>query len=216
MGGWPRPHRASPVDFRREGLADTAEAVKWYSRPFSANGRSAVKVPRPCPPTPAWAIGHEYTQAPTSRYGTRPPAPGCNVMNDRPDRLEKSRSSRERYRGFVQDYRQRRLDDAADAAKGEGQRDGAAKPDEDAPAPKPQRPGRGKRREYLREYLRWLRPHRYAVGTVFVLALLVAGLQMIEPLFMRFIIDRVLLDTALDTASRLARLHLAGAVFLGA
>ncbi len=137
-------------------------------------------------------------------------------MNDRPDRLEKSRSSRERYRGFVQDYRQRRLDDAADAAKGEGQRDGAAKPDEDAPAPKPQRPGRGKRREYLREYLRWLRPHRYAVGTVFVLALLVAGLQMIEPLFMRFIIDRVLLDTALDTASRLARLHLAGAVFLGA
>ena len=49
--------------------------------------------------------------------------------------------------------------------------------------------------QYLREYLRWLRPHRYAVAVVFVLALMVAGLQMIEPLFMRFIIDRVLLNT---------------------
>ncbi len=137
-------------------------------------------------------------------------------MNDRPDRLEKSRSSRRRYRGFVQDYKRRRLDDPADTAKDESQRDGAAKADEDTPALKPQRQGRGKRREYLREYLRWLRPHRYAVGAVFVLALLVAGLQMIEPLFMRFIIDRVLLNTALDPASRLARLHLAGAVFLGA
>ncbi len=37
---------------------------------------------------------------------------------------------------------------------------------------------------------------------------------MIEPLFMRFIIDRVLLSTTLDTAARLSRLHTAGAVFL--
>ncbi len=137
-------------------------------------------------------------------------------MNDRPDRLQKPRSSRQRYHGFVQDYKQRRLDDPADAAKDESRRDGAAKADEDTPVLKPQRQGRGKRREYLREYLRWLRPHRYAVGAVFVLALLVAGLQMIEPLFMRFIIDRVLLNPALDPASRMARLHLAGAVFLGA
>ncbi|MDQ3949364.1 MAG: ABC transporter ATP-binding protein/permease, partial [Gemmatimonadota bacterium] len=68
---------------------------------------------------------------------------------------------------------------------------------------------------YLREYLRWLSPHRFAVGAVFLLALTVAGLQMIEPLFMRFIVDRVLLNTALDTASRLARLQMAGALFLG-
>src|SRR5207245_4168080 len=37
---------------------------------------------------------------------------------------------------------------------------------------------------------------------------------MIEPLFMRFIIDRVLLKAGLDTASRLARLQLAGAAFV--
>lgn len=49
---------------------------------------------------------------------------------------------------------------------------------------------------------------------LFVLALAAAGLQMAEPLFMRFIVDRVLLAVGLDAASRLARLHAAGALFL--
>ncbi len=71
------------------------------------------------------------------------------------------------------------------------------------------------RRAYLREYLKWLWPHRLSVGVVFLLALLAAGLSMIEPLFMRFIIDGVLLNTTLDTASRFSRLHAAGALFLG-
>ena len=74
---------------------------------------------------------------------------------------------------------------------------------------------RGKRREYLREYLRWLRPHRYAVGALLVIALIGAGLEMVEPLFMRFMVDGVLLNTKLDSASRLGRLHLTGVVFLG-
>src|SRR3989442_15664249 len=82
------------------------------------------------------------------------------------------------------------------------------------PADSPRKP-RGKRREYLREYLRWLRPHRYAVGALLVIALLGAGLQMVEPLFMRFMIDGVLLNTKLEPAWRLGRLHLTGAVFLG-
>ena len=49
---------------------------------------------------------------------------------------------------------------------------------------------------------------------MFVLALIAAGLQMIEPLFMRYIIDRVLLNQALDTAARLTRLNVAGGLFL--
>src|SRR5215831_10036453 len=99
------------------------------------------------------------------------------------------RSSRQRYREFVRDYKQRRLDAATEPSNGE-QRPGDAASGEDAAKPAP----RGKRREYLREYLRWLWPHRYAVGALFFLAVLVAGLEMIEPLFMRFIIDRVLLN----------------------
>jgi ATP-binding cassette subfamily B protein/subfamily B ATP-binding cassette protein MsbA len=115
--------------------------------------------------------------------------------------LKGPRSSRQRYRDFRQDYRQRRLNDFDEGAG-------------NAPAPESLHARRGRRREYLREYLRWLWPHRYAVGTVFVLALLAADLRMIEPLFIRFIIDRVLLNTALDTASRLTRLNGAGAVYL--
>jgi ATP-binding cassette subfamily B protein/subfamily B ATP-binding cassette protein MsbA len=136
-------------------------------------------------------------------------------MNDRLESLEQPRSSRQRYLSFVQDYKLRRLDDPADADKDPNPHDGSAETGEDASAPEPRPQGRSTRREYLREYLRWLRPHRFAVGALFLLAVMVAGLEMIEPLFMRFIIDRVLLNTQLDTASRLLRLNLAGAVFLG-
>jgi ATP-binding cassette, subfamily B, bacterial len=110
------------------------------------------------------------------------------------------RSSHRSYRDFVQKYKLRQLDDSADEPK-------------DSPSAL-QGLRSGKRREYLRDYMRWLWPHRYQVAGVFLLALLVAGLEMIEPLFMRFIIDRVLLNTSLDSATRLSTLHLGGAVFV--
>src|SRR3954469_24782737 len=99
--------------------------------------------------------------------------------------MNRPRSSKLRYRSFVKDYKERRLDDSGGT---EPAKSGSAKPT-------------GKRREYLREYLRWLWPHRYAAGALFLLALVGAGLQMVEPLFMRYIIDRVLLNTGLDTAA---------------
>src|SRR5438270_12569259 len=43
--------------------------------------------------------------------------PVGNVMGDPTDRLEPPRSSRQRYRAFVQDYKHRRLDDLTDADK---------------------------------------------------------------------------------------------------
>jgi ATP-binding cassette, subfamily B, bacterial len=75
-------------------------------------------------------------------------------------------------------------------------------------------PAKERRREYLREYFHWLRPHRRQLVVVFGLALLVAGLQLVEPLFMRFIVDRVLMNPSLDTLTRLSTLHLAGGVFV--
>jgi ATP-binding cassette, subfamily B, bacterial len=115
--------------------------------------------------------------------------------------MKRPRSSRQRYRSFVEDYRLRRLDE-----RGRGQKPEAAV----GPAE-----GRRKRRQYLREYLRWLWPQRYTLGALFVLALIGAGLQMIEPLFMRFIVDRVLLNPHLDHASRLRFLNTSGALFIG-
>ena len=124
-----------------------------------------------------------------------------------------SRSSRHRYREFVENYRHRRLDESGEAVR-KPIADSAALEGEPSAQSARILP-RGKQREYLREYLRWLWPHRFAVASVFGLALLAAGLQMIEPLFMRFIIDRVLLNDALDPQSRLTRLNMAGAAFLG-
>ncbi|MDX2122593.1 MAG: ABC transporter ATP-binding protein [Gemmatimonadota bacterium] len=113
-------------------------------------------------------------------------------------------SSRARFRRFLEQYRTGRLhttDDDGNDPSPAGER---------SPPPPPRRG----RREYLREYLRWLRPHRTALGLVFLLALVTAGLQLVEPLFMRFIIDRVLLDAASPIAERFSRLHLAGAAFV--
>ena len=116
-----------------------------------------------------------------------------------------SKSSRQRYKAFVEDYKARRLDAAVDAHEHQGE------PAEVSPRAFLKK---GKQREYLRDYLRWLKPHRYAIGVVFGFALLAAGIELIEPLFMRFIIDRVLLNPLLDTATRLSHLHLVGAAFV--
>ena len=127
------------------------------------------------------------------------------------------RTSRNRFDEFVDDYKHRRLDDKLE----EHTLGATDTPPAGARASTPA-PAKGllaakltpKRRESLREYIRWLKPHRNAVIWFTVLALIVAGLQMIEPLFMRYIVDNVLLVTGLDTATRISRLNLAGAVFL--
>ena len=126
-----------------------------------------------------------------ARFGGAPYSSTVAECTPRIDigRVSHPRSSRQRYRAFVEDFRHRRLDEAA-LPSGNGTPKG------------PPRDKRDTRRQYVREYLRWLRPHRYAVAGVFALALVVAGLQMIEPLFMRFI-DRVLLNQSLDSAARL-------------
>src|SRR5262245_54591358 len=131
---------------------------------------------------------------------------------------ERLRSSRRRYRKFVEDYKARRLDDLLDEqARPEAVARGAdgSAPGTPAHDPAIARADRNaRRRRYLREYFRWLEPYRRAVLAFVLVAVTGAGLEMIEPLFMRFMVDRVLLNGALDTATRLARLNLAGTAFL--
>ena len=129
-------------------------------------------------------------------------------------RARHARSSRQRYKHFVRDYRDQKLDDRTDEASGKKSiEEGAKKHNGEGEEEKPTLLG-GKRREYLREYLRWLWPHRFGVAMLFGLALIGTALQMVEPLFMRYIIDRVLLNTALDTSARLTRLNIVGMTFL--
>jgi len=110
-----------------------------------------------------------------------------------------ARSSFGRYKEFVRAYKARQLDEAAGMPKKTAAPEGVS----------------GRRREYLRDYVRWLWPHRVAILFFFLLALVTAALEMIEPLFMRFIIDRVLLNPGLDAGARLMRLNVAGAAFVG-
>ena len=114
--------------------------------------------------------------------------------------MSRAEFSRRRYRTFVQAYKSRTLEDPADTEH---------KP-LTGTATQP-----SQRKQYLRQYMAWLWPHRFKIAGFFALALLTAGLEMIEPLFMRFIIDRVLLNETLDRATRLSRLHIAGSFFVG-
>lgn len=118
-----------------------------------------------------------------------------------------NRSSRRAYNAFVRAYAERKLDAETDA-----RRDVARPSTDEAAESGPKRT----RREYFNDYLRWLAPHRVAIGVFVILALAVAGLQMIEPLFMRYIVDKVLLVQGVETAERLRLLNLAGSVFLAA
>jgi ATP-binding cassette subfamily B protein/subfamily B ATP-binding cassette protein MsbA len=128
----------------------------------------------------------------------------------KPARGRRPHSSRKRYDEFVRDYRLRRLDAAEDDAITQN---GAA-PEAAEASPADGKARKAQRRQYLREYVRWLWPHRWGVAALFAFALVVAGIQMIEPLFMRYIIDRVLLNEQLDAASRFRMLNIAGATFL--
>ena len=116
------------------------------------------------------------------------------------------RSSRRRYVTFVEDYQRRRLDDEPAPGEVSTKTFVDVKPDGSASSVK--------RREYVRTYLRWLAPHWPTVAAVFGLALLTGGMEMIQPLFMRFIIDKVLLNRGLDTGGRLWTLQLAGVTYL--
>jgi ATP-binding cassette subfamily B protein/subfamily B ATP-binding cassette protein MsbA len=120
----------------------------------------------------------------------------------------RTRSSRDRYRSFVGDYRAGRLDELTT------QRNEGRAPNTTPDAAPAAAAGRRTRREYLKDYFRWLWPHRYAAGVVFLLALVSAGLEMLEPLFMRAIIDGVLLNSTMDAAERLRRLNVIGALFV--
>jgi len=112
--------------------------------------------------------------------------------------MPRPRSSRQHYDVFRRDYREGTLDDKVAGVGNQPAKKPAVKP----------------RREYLKDYLGWLWPERWAVAAVFLLAIAAAGLDMITPLFMRFITDRVLLDTAAATADRLRLLNLAGSSYL--
>jgi len=80
----------------------------------------------------------------------------------------------------------------------------------DPGAPRTDRPIRDRsvRKHYLRQYRKWLWPHRSRLLTILVLALLSVGAGMVLPLATQYIIDKVLPNPAIDSAAKLRRLAL--------
>jgi ATP-binding cassette subfamily B protein/subfamily B ATP-binding cassette protein MsbA len=73
----------------------------------------------------------------------------------------------------------------------------------------------GHRREYLREYIRWLWRYWRTAVLLIVLSLVIAALEMTHPLFLRYVLDNVLLREDFASEQKLAALRVAGLIFLG-
>ncbi|MDG1875218.1 MAG: ABC transporter ATP-binding protein, partial [Mariniblastus sp.] len=71
-----------------------------------------------------------------------------------------------------------------------------------------------RQRGYLRLYIKQLWPHWRMVAVLGVLAVSVSVLELVQPLFARYIIDQILLAD-LEATSRFVKLNLVGGIFLG-
>src|SRR5205814_6551705 len=102
-------------------------------------------------------------------------------------------SSRKRYRDFRKSgYLDPRADSSATSSNGQ-----------------PHKPrDRAATKKYLREYARWLWPYRWALLTVFVIAVATTILDMIWPMAIKGVID--LLPKQIDIATKKHRLNLLG------
>jgi len=70
-----------------------------------------------------------------------------------------------------------------------------------------------KRRGYLRLYIHQLWPHWKMVALLGFLAVSISVLELIQPLFARYIIDQILLAD-LETGARISQLNIVGGIFL--
>ena len=135
--------------------------------------------------------------------------------------MNKLNTSRRRYADFLEKFRRNEVgqDDQSERDRAAGQDDGAsndegtASPDSMEKVPK-RLEKKQRRRQYLRLYFRELRPHASSVTLLVILSLLIAGLELVQPLFYRHIVDNILLKPGLETVNRFAALNWIGGIAL--
>lgn len=113
--------------------------------------------------------------------------------------MKRGHSSHQRYDAFRQAYKDRRLEELS--VSGDA-------PDKTQPVEK------ADRRRYLGSYASWFRPHLLGIVILLLLSAIGAGLDMLPPLFLRYVVDRVLLVQNLSVEGRLGNLHFVGGMFL--
>ncbi len=112
--------------------------------------------------------------------------------------MHNKRTSRQRFVEFREAYRAGRVKDLSEKFR----RNERGRPEGEV------------RRRYLWDYIAWLAPYRATAIGLMTLALVVAALDMAQPLFMRYIIDNVLLAKDMSSSSRIGLLNVVGAIFL--
>ena len=124
-------------------------------------------------------------------------------MTDSPSKHPKT--SKERFAEFLKKFKSGKFS----LAPGQDEKDD--KPTKDLPQPDVDK--KRKRRGYLRQYTRQLWPHWRMVVLLSMLAVSVSALEMIQPLFARYIIDHVLLSEKV-ASDKLFQLNVVGGIFL--
>ncbi len=138
---------------------------------------------------------------------------GVEWKDDSMKRIVPSRKLYDRFRTAYAEKRLRELDRELSNEEHDGDTARKTDGDEDAGAGEGQRP-EASRREYLGLYIRWLWRYWPTATLLIVLSLLVAAFELTHPLFLRYILDHVLLDTSLPRPRRWLMLNAAGASFL--
>ena len=114
--------------------------------------------------------------------------------------MSKRESSKSRFAEFLGKYRRRELGKDSNEENGKDQESAESK-------------SKSNRKSYLRLYARKLWPHWQVVLLLVFLAIVVSVLEIIQPLFARYIFDDVLLaDISAD--AKIRNLHLVGGIFL--
>lgn len=134
------------------------------------------------------------------------------------------RNSRKRFAEFVRRFRKGELGDPKDARKKDDDSANRAKeadgrdeqPEKSEAAGKREAAGKKSRKgpQYLRAYYRYLRPYRRSVLVLVVLSLVIAALDMVQPLFIRYIVDKILLNDAISKSDSYSLLHTIGMVMV--
>ena len=116
-----------------------------------------------------------------------------------------SHNSKSRFQGFLKSFASGKL--KQDQSEGDSNKS----PDSDSPEKKSK--SKAVRRGYLRLYINTLWRHWPMVLVLATLAILVSILEIVQPLFARYIIDQVLLKDLTPT-QQLYHLNLVGGMFL--
>ena len=126
------------------------------------------------------------------------------------------KTSKTRFAAFVGKFRRgelkRERDNKNDAKENESDDPNADQQEKGSPSKQEQKK---RRRGYLRTYIQQLWPHSRMVILLVILAILFSILEIIQPLFARYIFDDVLLNDDLTPTERIWRLNAVGFLFLG-